>query len=126
MPDGRIRVGEVEVLGLSDATLDYPWSLAELFPETPAAVWDEYRHRFPESFGGPSVYPLGLDLLPVASARPHTAGRHRHGPGGCAPRACVRGLRSAPGQARPRMPDFVRSRCRFRLSLSLTSPCETG
>ena len=56
MPEGRIRVGEVEVVGLSDATLDYPWPLEELFPAAPAAAWDEYRQRFPEMFGGPSVY----------------------------------------------------------------------
>jgi hypothetical protein len=31
MPEGCIRVGEVEVVGLSDALVDYPWSLEELF-----------------------------------------------------------------------------------------------
>jgi glyoxylase-like metal-dependent hydrolase (beta-lactamase superfamily II) len=56
MPEGRIRVGDVEVVGLSDAQVDYPWALEELFPDAPASAWDEYRQRFSNAFGGPSVF----------------------------------------------------------------------
>jgi glyoxylase-like metal-dependent hydrolase (beta-lactamase superfamily II) len=54
MPEGKLRVGEVEILGVSDATVDYPWPLAELFPGASAADWEVYRARYPATFAGPT------------------------------------------------------------------------
>src|SRR4051794_12116446 len=52
-----IVVGDVTVLALRDAVVDYPWPLAELFPGVPADAWDPYRERYPGAFGdGPSVF----------------------------------------------------------------------
>jgi glyoxylase-like metal-dependent hydrolase (beta-lactamase superfamily II) len=56
MSDGRLMVGEVEVLALSDATVNFPWTLDELFPDVPVAAWEPYRDRYPAAFGNHSVY----------------------------------------------------------------------
>ena len=50
MPEGRLTIGQVEILGLSDATVDYPWTLDQLFPNVPTQSWEPYRQRFPETF----------------------------------------------------------------------------
>lgn len=52
MADSRITIGNVEVLGLSDAAVDYPWPIAELFPTAPAGAWEPYRRRYPGVFSG--------------------------------------------------------------------------
>jgi glyoxylase-like metal-dependent hydrolase (beta-lactamase superfamily II) len=46
-----MRVGDVDVLSLLDATLEYPWPLGELFPHVPAEAWEPFRVRYPEAFG---------------------------------------------------------------------------
>ncbi|MEA2194555.1 MAG: hypothetical protein QOG42_989 [Solirubrobacteraceae bacterium] len=46
-----MRVGDVDVLALLDATLEYPWPLGELFPQVPAEAWEPYRVRYPDAFG---------------------------------------------------------------------------
>jgi glyoxylase-like metal-dependent hydrolase (beta-lactamase superfamily II) len=56
MAERTVRVGEVEILGVSDATVDYPWPLAELFPGVSAADWETYRTRYPDSFASPTAY----------------------------------------------------------------------
>ena len=54
MPEGKICVGQVEVLGISDATVDYPWPLSELFPGVSAGAWEAFRGRYPAVFAGPT------------------------------------------------------------------------
>jgi glyoxylase-like metal-dependent hydrolase (beta-lactamase superfamily II) len=56
MTDTRMRIGDVEILALSDAIVDYPWPLDELYPGVPPAAWAPYRERYPEAFGGEGVY----------------------------------------------------------------------
>lgn len=56
MSAGRLTVGEVEVLALSDATVNYPWTLDELFPNVPATAWQPYRDRYPAAFGNHRSY----------------------------------------------------------------------
>lgn len=56
MAEGRIRVGDVEVLGLSDATIDYPWMLDQLFPDVPSEAWEPYRQRYPATLPSPNVW----------------------------------------------------------------------
>ena len=55
MPEGRIRVGNVEVIGLTDASLDFPLPLSTLFPAIPFAAWEPYRQRYPDLFPGPDT-----------------------------------------------------------------------
>lgn len=52
----RISVGGIEVVGLSDATVEYPWPLTELFPGVSQETWDAYRERYPEVFAGPTSW----------------------------------------------------------------------
>jgi glyoxylase-like metal-dependent hydrolase (beta-lactamase superfamily II) len=46
-----MRIGDVTIQPLLDATLDYPWPLDELFPNVPDDAWAPFRERFPETFG---------------------------------------------------------------------------
>ena len=59
MPEGRLTVGNVEILALSDQPIvDYhPFPLlSQLFPSVPAEAWAPYRQRYPEVFGGPDIW----------------------------------------------------------------------
>lgn len=58
MADGRITIGNVEVLGLSDGRGNFPRSLDDLFPQVLAQDWEPYRQRYPAVFGGPNVWRL--------------------------------------------------------------------
>ncbi|MEA2312687.1 MAG: hypothetical protein QOE28_2655 [Solirubrobacteraceae bacterium] len=51
-----IAVGDVRILPLLDATVDYPWPLAELFPGVPDEAWEPFRDRYPDAFGAPTVW----------------------------------------------------------------------
>ena len=48
MAQGEIQVGPIRVLGVSDATVNYPWPLEELFPGVSVSAWADYRARFPD------------------------------------------------------------------------------
>ena len=56
MPPEWVSFGDVRVLALRDAVVDYPWPLPELFPNVPAEAWEEFRERFPDTFSTPDVY----------------------------------------------------------------------
>ena len=56
MADSKLTVGNVEIVGLSDAGLDFPFTLDQLFPSVPLERWEPYRQRYPEVFGGPNVW----------------------------------------------------------------------
>lgn len=56
MPDGRITIGNVEVIGLSDARLNFPMTLDQLFPAVSAQAWEPYRRRYPGVFAGPNAW----------------------------------------------------------------------
>jgi glyoxylase-like metal-dependent hydrolase (beta-lactamase superfamily II) len=56
MADGRLCIGEVEILALSDAIVDYPWPLTEIYPGVPLSAWAPYRDRYPGAFGGENIY----------------------------------------------------------------------
>jgi glyoxylase-like metal-dependent hydrolase (beta-lactamase superfamily II) len=51
-----ISVGDVEVTGLSDATVEYPWPLTELFPGVSEETWEANRKLYPEVFAGPASW----------------------------------------------------------------------
>jgi glyoxylase-like metal-dependent hydrolase (beta-lactamase superfamily II) len=56
MPDVRLTIGQVEIVGLADATVDYPMSMQQLFPGVSAADWAPFRARYPDGFGSPAVW----------------------------------------------------------------------
>jgi glyoxylase-like metal-dependent hydrolase (beta-lactamase superfamily II) len=51
-----IAVGDVRILPVLDAAVDYPWPLAELFPGVPDDAWEPFRARYPGAFGAPNVW----------------------------------------------------------------------
>jgi glyoxylase-like metal-dependent hydrolase (beta-lactamase superfamily II) len=53
MPGVRAWIGELELIGLTDAvgTLG---RLDRLFPDVPEQAWEPYRRRYPDLFDGPS------------------------------------------------------------------------
>jgi glyoxylase-like metal-dependent hydrolase (beta-lactamase superfamily II) len=69
VPGPRIVVGDVEVVCLSDATVDYPWPLAELFPGVPDEAWEPFRLRYPTAFGAPTVWRSWYRCFLIRSAR---------------------------------------------------------
>jgi glyoxylase-like metal-dependent hydrolase (beta-lactamase superfamily II) len=56
MSDGHQRLGEVEILALSDAIVEYPWPLTDIFPGVPLEAWAPYREHYPAAFGGENIY----------------------------------------------------------------------
>jgi glyoxylase-like metal-dependent hydrolase (beta-lactamase superfamily II) len=72
MPDGdRIRVGEVEVLGLADAAVDpSPWPFSFRFPDMPPETLEPYRQRYPDAFshaGSPDDAPANFTCYVLRS-----------------------------------------------------------
>jgi glyoxylase-like metal-dependent hydrolase (beta-lactamase superfamily II) len=51
-----VVVGEVQIACLTDAVVEYPWPLAELFPGVSDEGWDPFRERYPEAFAARDVW----------------------------------------------------------------------
>ncbi len=49
MDDGRLAIGEVEIIALRDTNLEFP--LEQLFPEVSDEAWEPFRERYPDAFG---------------------------------------------------------------------------
>ena len=73
MPGPRIVVGDVEVVSLSDAIVDYPWPLAELFPGVPDEAWAPFRARYPAAFGAHDGVAFVVSLLLGSLGARHAA-----------------------------------------------------
>ena len=56
MAECRVSVGNVEVLGLTDAEVDGVMQLSQLFPDVPAEAWPPIRERYPEVFSSPDTW----------------------------------------------------------------------
>lgn len=56
----RVTIGDVELVALSDATVEHRLPLQQLFPSVTAAQWAEHKERFPEAFGAPGVWRLNV------------------------------------------------------------------
>jgi hypothetical protein len=56
MPESRLSVGNVEIVGLTDIDVVFPMPLTQLFPHVPLAAWDPHRQRYPEVFPGPDTW----------------------------------------------------------------------
>ncbi len=56
MAEGRLTVGNVDVLALTDGGGDFPFPLSQLFPDVSAEAWAPFRQRYPELFGDPDTW----------------------------------------------------------------------
>ena len=63
----RYKIGDVEILAFSDAVVDYPWPLTELYPDVPLEAWTPYRARYPGAFGGENVLRLDYGCYLIRS-----------------------------------------------------------
>jgi glyoxylase-like metal-dependent hydrolase (beta-lactamase superfamily II) len=52
VPDGSLRVGDAEVIAVTDEIREGPWTLAEAFPDVPPEQWPGIAERYPETFAG--------------------------------------------------------------------------
>lgn len=52
MDDLRMKVGNVEIVALSDMNISYPMPLEELWSEVPSEDWGPFRERYPDTFDG--------------------------------------------------------------------------
>ena len=50
MSDFTLKVGDVEIVALSDMNLPFPMPLTQLFPTAPAESWEPYKQRYPDAF----------------------------------------------------------------------------
>jgi hypothetical protein len=55
MAEGRVFIGHVEILALTDVEVDLPIPLSQLHPTVPPEAWAPFRQRYPEVFGGPDT-----------------------------------------------------------------------
>src|SRR4030095_15514313 len=56
MAEGKLTVGNMDILALTDGEGDFPFPLSQLFPSVPAEAWTPFAHRYPELFGGPDTW----------------------------------------------------------------------
>jgi glyoxylase-like metal-dependent hydrolase (beta-lactamase superfamily II) len=56
MAEGRLSVGNVEIIALNDGEVDFPFPLTDIFPGTTEQAWAPYRQRYPEVFAGPVTW----------------------------------------------------------------------
>jgi hypothetical protein len=75
MPGPRVTVGSVEVVCLSDATVDHPWPLPELFPGVADEASEPFRERYPATFGARQVWRSAYDHAAGDARRSHTPGQ---------------------------------------------------
>ncbi len=50
MSDFALKVGDVEIVALSDMNLPFPMPLSQLFPTAPVDAWMPYKERYPDAF----------------------------------------------------------------------------
>src|SRR5260221_14466882 len=50
MSDHNLLIGDVEIVRIVDAIIDYPFSLDVLYPEVPIEAWDPWRKQHPTTF----------------------------------------------------------------------------
>ncbi len=50
MSDRTLQIGDVEIVRIVDAIIDYPFPLEELYPEVPVEAWDPWRKQYPTTF----------------------------------------------------------------------------
>jgi len=61
------RVGNVEVMCLTDVDCVMPFPLDAVFPNAPAAAWDEYKRRYPQAFSADGLWSAHIGSLLLRS-----------------------------------------------------------
>ncbi len=56
MLEGQLRVGQVEILALTDGEGAFPFPLSQLFPTVTPEDWVPFQQRYPEVFAGPDTW----------------------------------------------------------------------
>lgn len=56
MAEGKMTVGNVEIIAINDGQIDFAFPLTDIFPGTTEEAWVPYRERYPEVFGGPNTW----------------------------------------------------------------------
>lgn len=56
MPESRLAVGNVEIVGITDIEVDFPIPLSDLFPDVPSQAWEPHQERYPEVFPRPDTW----------------------------------------------------------------------
>src|SRR4051794_27258998 len=56
MAEGTLRVGNVEIIELTDAHVRFPMPLRQLFPGVSEESWATYQERYPDAFYGPDTW----------------------------------------------------------------------
>lgn len=67
MAGSQITIGNVRIIGLSDAVLAHPLSLDWLFPSVPAEEWEGYRQGYPDAFVGPGAWRVNVGCYLIRS-----------------------------------------------------------
>jgi glyoxylase-like metal-dependent hydrolase (beta-lactamase superfamily II) len=50
MSDRNLLIGDVEIVRIVDAIIDYPFLLDALYPEVPVEAWDPWHKQYPTTF----------------------------------------------------------------------------
>ena len=82
MAEGTLRVGNVEIVELTDAHVRFPMPLRQLFPGVTEENWAAYQERYPDAFYGPIPGTLiSADSSFARADRPFswTPGSDQHG-----------------------------------------------
>jgi glyoxylase-like metal-dependent hydrolase (beta-lactamase superfamily II) len=56
MAEGKLSVGNVEILVITDIDVDFPMPLTQLFPSVPLEAWAPYQRRYPATFPRPDIW----------------------------------------------------------------------
>src|SRR5260370_8013823 len=58
MSDRNLIIGDVEILRIVDAIVDYPFPLDEFYPEVPVEAWGPWREQYPTTFATEKTHRL--------------------------------------------------------------------
>ena len=50
-----MKVGNAEIVALSDMNCAYPTGMGELWPNVPVRDWRQYKERYPDTFDGDNM-----------------------------------------------------------------------
>ena len=56
MAGGKLTVGNVEILGLTDIEVDFPMPITQCFPDVPLESWAPYQQRFGSELPGKETW----------------------------------------------------------------------
>jgi glyoxylase-like metal-dependent hydrolase (beta-lactamase superfamily II) len=56
MATNKLRVGNVDLVGVSDASVAYPWPLQQIFAGVPEPTWEGHRVDYPRTFADANVW----------------------------------------------------------------------